>query len=143
MDLLGVTRTIDHAVYTLLNAIAIILWRLDSALIGVSLFSYQSQDWLAGPQGGIWGLMAKLVGVNGLFGMDTLMAFMSLALTLYGISLIMRPFIRVNPVDPGRLLFFAIMAQVFITQGSELMRQAEAWRGEVGGFVYEAMSNSD
>ena len=59
MDLLGVSRTIDHAVYTLLNSIAIILWRLDSALIGTSLFSYQTQDWLAGPQGGIWGLMAK------------------------------------------------------------------------------------
>ena len=143
MDLLGVSRTIDHAVYTLLNSIAIILWRLDSALIGTSLFSYQTQDWLAGPQGGIWGLMAKLVGVNGLFGMDTLMAFMALALTLYGLSLIMRPFIRVNPVDPGRLLFYAVIAQVFITQGSELMRQAEAWRGEVGGFVYEAMSESD
>ena len=71
MDLLGVTRTIDHAVYIALNALAIILWRLDSALLGISLLSYRTQDWLTGPDGGVWRLLARLVGAEGIFGLAT------------------------------------------------------------------------
>jgi hypothetical protein len=144
MDLLGVTRTIDHAVYTLLNALAIILWRVDSALMGISLLSYRTQDWLTGPDGGVWRLLARLVGVDGIFGLELYQVMLVLALTLFGLSRILRPFFRnLQPVDPGRMLFFAIIAYVFITQGSELLHQAEGWRGEAGGYVYQALSTGE
>ena len=37
MDFIGVTPTIDQAIYVLLNSLAIVLWRIDSAIIGMSL----------------------------------------------------------------------------------------------------------
>ena len=136
----GVTRTIDHAVYIALNALAIILWRLDSALLGISLLSYCTQDWLTGPDGGVWRLLARLVGADGIFGLTTWQVFLTLALVLFGLSRIIRPFLRTRSVDLGRLLFFAAMAYVFISQGSEMMRQAETWRSQAGSYVYNALA---
>jgi hypothetical protein len=144
VELLGVTRTIDHAVYTLLNSIAIILWRIDSALIGFSLLSYRTQDWLTGPDGGIWRLLSRLVGVDGIFGLQTYQVFLVLALTLFGLSRILRPFLRsMRAVDPARMLFFAVIAYIFITQGSDLLRQAEVWRGAAGGAIYQSMASGE
>ena len=70
-DWLGVSRTIDHAVYTGLNALAIILWRLNSAIMSMSLFSYSTQDWLTdGADGGVWQVMDLVIGPGGLFGLE-------------------------------------------------------------------------
>lgn len=144
MDLLGVTRTIDHAVYNLLNVLAIILWRIDSALMGISLLSYHTQDWLTGRDGGIWKLLARLVGMDGIFGLSTFQAFLVLALTLFGLSRILRPFFRnMKSVDLGRLMFFGVIAYVFITQGPVLLQQAEQWRGEAGGYVYQSLATGE
>jgi hypothetical protein len=87
-DLFGISRTIDHAVYTILNSIAIILWRLDAAIIQFSIFSYVTEDWLMGHRDGdgIWTLMDRMVGPNGIFGLSTWEAFVALALTIYGFS---------------------------------------------------------
>ena len=71
-DLVGVTRTIDHAVYMLLNALAVILWRIDAALIQFSLFSYATQDWLTGDSdGGVWQVLDRMIGADGIFGLST------------------------------------------------------------------------
>ena len=144
MDLLGVSRTIDHAVYTAFNALAIALWRLDAALLGMSVFGYRTQDWLTGQDGqGVWFLLAKMVGAHGIVGVATWQAFLALALVLYGLSLVVRPFLRVAPVDIGRLFLYAIVAYIFITQGSRLMQDAERWRAVAGSYIYQAMSDSD
>ena len=96
--------------------------------MGVSIFSYRTQDWLTDQEGqGVWYLLGVLVGTNGFFGLGVWEAFLLLALTLAGLSRIMRPFLRVQTVDLRRLLFFALMAYIFITQGSRLMQGAESW----------------
>jgi len=144
MDLLGVSRTIDHAVYTAFNALASALWRLDAALLGMSIFGYQTQDWLTGRDGqGVWFLLAKMSGTNGMVGLATWRAFLALALILYGLSLVIRPFLRIAPVDIGRLLLYAIVAYLFITQGNRLMQEAEQWRAAAGSYIYRAMADSD
>lgn len=135
MDLMGISRTIDHAVYTLLNTLAMILWRLDAALLGMSMLGYRTQDWLTGPEGGVWFLLARLAGPEGLINLAVWQAFLLLAVTLYGFSLILRIF-GVQTVNLPRLFFFAVMAYTFISQGSDLLRAAEAWRGEAGSYAY-------
>lgn len=143
-DLFGISRTIDHAVYTILNSIAIILWRLDAAIIQFSMFSYVTEDWLMGHRDGegIWALMDKMVGPNGIFGLSTWEAFVALALTIYGFSLLIRPFWRMQPVDLGRMFFFAVLSYSIITEGSQLMREIENWRGEAGGYMYDVVAGS-
>ena len=141
MDLLGVTRTIDHAVYMLLNAIAIILWRIASALIGISMLGYNTQDWLTGAGGGVWTVADRLTGPNGILGLDIWQVFLILAVMLFGISRVARPFLRTQPVDLGRLFLFAVMSYVVISQGSQLMQDVEAWRSEAGSYMYSNLSN--
>lgn len=143
-DLFGVSRTIDHAVYTILNSIAMILWRIDVALIQFSMFSYATGDWLMGRSGGdgMWAVMDKMIGANGIFGVSTWSAFLALALTIYGFSLLIRPFWRVQAVDIGRLFIFAVLSYSLITEGSSLMRSIEDWRGEAGGYMYEIVADS-
>lgn len=143
MDFVGITRTIDHAVYMMLNALAIILWRVDAALIGVSMLSYETQDWLTGAgSGGIWQVLDQLIGGSGVLGMGTWQLFLGVALMLFGIGLIARPFFSFRAVDMGRLLFFATLAYVFISQGASMMRNLETWRGEAGSAMYTAMAGS-
>ena len=106
MDFIGVTRTIDQAIYMLLNALAIVLWRIDSAIIGMSLYSYATQDWLTGNGGGVWYIMDWLLDTSGLFGLNTWTLFAGLALMLWGLSRIARPFIPSARDHPGKLLLF-------------------------------------
>ncbi|MBE7557311.1 MAG: hypothetical protein HS126_40255 [Anaerolineales bacterium] len=136
---LGVTRTIDHAVYIMLNALAIWLWRLDAALLGVSMLSYGTQDWLTGSSGGgVWQLSRFIT--QGLLNENTWRLFLLAALMLFGLSLVARPFISFQPVEIGRLFFFAALSYTFISQGVSLMRDMETWRSEAGAYIYEAMS---
>ena len=138
---LGVTRTIDHAVYIMLNALAVWLWRLDAALLGVSMLSYGTQDWLtSGAGGGVWQLLDYIRA--GLLNENTWRLFFLAALMLFGLSLVARPFISFRPVEIGRLFFFATLSYVFITQGVSLMRDLETWRSEAGAYIYAAMSGS-
>ncbi|GIK42097.1 MAG: hypothetical protein BroJett011_59300 [Chloroflexota bacterium] len=138
---LGISRTIDHAVYMTLNAIAIILWRIDAAIIQFSLFSYVTEDWLMGKSdGSLWKVMDYVVGSNGIFGLSTWEALLALALTLYGFSLLIRPFWRVQPVNIGKLFFYATLSYVLISQGNSLMQSIEEWRGEAGGYMYEILA---
>ena len=105
---LGVTRTIDHAVYIMLNVLAIWLWRLDAALLGVSMLSYGTQDWLTGSSGGgVWQLSRFIT--QGLLNENTWRLFLLAALMLFGLSLVARPFISFQPVEIGRLFFFAAL----------------------------------
>jgi hypothetical protein len=120
MDFIGVTRTIDQAVYMLLNGLAIVLWRIDSAVIGMSLYSYATQDWLTGNGGGVWYIMDWLLDTSGLFGVNTWTLFAGLALMLWGLARIARPFIPAAPVHPGKLLIFFVLSYVVISQGSAL-----------------------
>ena len=87
-DLIGITSAIDHIVYMILNAIATILWRLDAAIISMSLYSYGTQDWLTGTggNGGVWGVLEWLIGPGGLAGLTTWTLFGSLALMLWGLA---------------------------------------------------------
>ncbi len=140
MDFAGIARTIDHAVYMLLNSLAIILWRIDAALIGISMLSYNTQDWLTGQNGGgIWLVLDRLIGGSGLLGLTTWQLFLGLALALYGIALVIRPLFSFRAVDLGRLLFFATLAYVFISQGAGMLRSLENWRGEAGSAMYGSM----
>jgi len=143
MDLLGVTRTIDHAVYMLLNALAIILWRVNSALIGISLLGYNTQDWLTGSGGGVWRVAERVTGPSGILGLATWQAFLLLAVMLFGLSRVARPFVNSQPVDLTRLFFFAVMSYVVISQGSQLMQDVEAWRSEAGSYMYRSLSAED
>jgi hypothetical protein len=142
MDFIGVTRTIDQAVYMLLNALAIVLWRIDSAVIGMSLYSYATQDWLTGNGGGVWYIMDWLLDTSGLFGLNTWTLFASLALMLWGLSRIARPFIPSAPVHPGKLLIFFVLSYVVISQGSALMQDIEQWRLDAGSAIYEGVASS-
>jgi len=142
MDFIGVTRTIDQAVYMLLNALAIVLWRIDSAIIGMSLYSYATQDWLTGNGGGVWTIMDWLLDTSGLFGLNTWTLFAGMALMLWGLSRIARPFIPSSPVHPGKLLVFFVLSYVVISQGSALMQDIESWRLDAGSAVYESVANS-
>ncbi|MCB0190358.1 MAG: hypothetical protein KDJ65_00290 [Anaerolineae bacterium] len=142
MDFIGVTRTIDQAVYMLLNALAIVLWRIDSAIIGMSLYSYATQDWLTGNGGGVWYIMDWLLDTSGLFGLNTWTLFASLALMLWGLSRIARPFIPSAPVHPGKLLIFFVISYVVISQGSALMQDIEQWRLDAGSTIYESVASS-
>lgn len=142
MDFIGVTRTIDQAVYMLLNALAIVLWRIDSAIIGMSLYSYATQDWLTGNGGGVWYIMDWLLDTSGLFGLNTWTLFASLALMLWGLARIARPFIPSSPVHPGKLLVFFVLTYVVISQGSSLMQDIESWRLDAGSAVYQSIASS-
>lgn len=142
MDFIGVTRTIDQAVYMLLNALAIVLWRIDSAIIGMSLYSYATQDWLTGNGGGVWTIMDWLLDTSGLFGLNTWTLFAGLALMLWGLSRIARPFIPSSPVHPGKLLVFFVLSYVVISQGSALMQDIESWRLDAGSAVYQSVAGS-
>jgi hypothetical protein len=137
-------RTIDHAVYMLLNAIAIVLWRLNAALISISLYSYGTQDWLTGRNGGVWQVLETLVGADGIFGLATWQAFLLLAIMLFGLARVARPFLpRLQPVDPGKLFLFGILSYVVISEGSSLMQSVEAWRSEAGSYMYQELSKGD
>lgn len=143
-DMMGIARTIDHAVYTLLNAVAIILWRFNAAIMGMAMLSYDSQDWLTGrDEGGVWLLSRHLVGADGILGVSIWSLFLALALMLFGFAKIVRPFWRMQPVDLGRLVFFATIAHLFITQGPAFMQQAETLRSDAGSYIYEQMSAED
>lgn len=143
MDVVGISRTIDHAVYTFLNAVAIILWRIDSAIIAMSLFSYNTQDWLTNRNdGGVWQVMDMITGPSGIFGLAVWQIMLTLAIMLYGISRVARPFIRVNAVDLGRMFMFAVFSFVVISSGSALMIDVEEWRSDLGSYMYEEMSSS-
>jgi hypothetical protein len=141
MDFIGVTRSIDQAIYTLLNSLAIILWRIDSAIIGMSLYSYATQDWLTGNGGGVWYIMDWLLNTSGLFGINTWTLFAGMALMLWGLSRIARPFIPSSPVHPGKLLVFFVLSYVVISQGSALMQDIESWRLDAGSAVYESVAS--
>lgn len=143
MDMLGVTRTIDHAVYVMLNTLAIWLWRVDSALLGVSMLSYGTQDWLtgaAGSDGGVWRLLQEIT--TGLLNQSTWKLFFVAALMLFGLSLVARPFFSFRPVEIGRLFFFAALSYAFISQGVSVLRELELSRVEAGSYIYEAMAGS-
>jgi hypothetical protein len=125
----------------LLNSLAIVLWRIDSAIIGMSLYSYATQDWLTGNGGGVWYIMDWLLDTSGLFGLNTWTLFAGLALMLWGLSRIARPFIPSSPVHPGKLLFFFVISYVVISQGSALMQDIESWRLDAGSAVYESIAS--
>ncbi|MCB0162610.1 MAG: hypothetical protein KDI79_00195, partial [Anaerolineae bacterium] len=141
-DWLGVSRTIDHAVYTGLNALAIILWRLNSAIMSMSLFSYSTQDWLTnGADGGVWQVMDLVIGPGGLFGLETWQLVLTLAIMLFGLARVLRPFLPTfNPVDVGWLLIFGTFSFVVVQQGSSLMQRFETWRADLGGYMYQAVA---
>lgn len=143
MDLMGVSRTIDHAVYTLLNSLALLLWRLDAALLGIAMMGYDTQDWLTGRNGGVWKLLDWLVGPEGLVGLTTWQLFLLVALMLFGFSRVIRFIWPMQAVQLGRLAFFAVLAYVFISGGSALVQDIEAWREAAGGRVFEAMRAED
>jgi hypothetical protein len=142
-DMFGVSRTIDQAVYTLLNSAAVILWRVNSALISMSLFSYNTQDWLTNSgDGGVWQVMDIVTGPTGLLGIDAWQAMLALALVLFGMSRLLRPFVFFNPVDLGKAFVFGVFAFVVIQQGSGMMRGIESWRSELGSYMYQAMATN-
>ena len=141
MDMMGVARTIDHAVYTLLNSLAMVLWRLDSAILGMAMLSYDTQDWLTGRDGGVWLLLDKISGPDGLLGLTTWQLFLTLALMLFGLSLGCCGSSGGHRRSIwGQLFFFGVLSYLFISRGSALMQEAEAWREEAGGWMYEAMA---
>jgi hypothetical protein len=110
----------------------------------MSIFGYQTQDWLTGREGqGVWYLLGELVGPGKFIGPVLWQLFLALGLSLFGLSLIVRPYLRVVLVDLGQLFWFAALAQTFIMQGNAIMRQAELWRVEAGGYVYTALEGSD
>ncbi|MCP4410788.1 MAG: hypothetical protein GY807_24220, partial [Gammaproteobacteria bacterium] len=92
LDFVGITRAIDQAIYMLLNAVATMLWRLDASIIAMSLYSYSTQDWLTGTGGGVWWILDWLIVNPGLFGLNTWTLFAGLAVMLWGLSRIARPF---------------------------------------------------
>lgn len=141
-DMFGISRTIDHAVYTLLNSGAIILWRLNAALIAMSLFSYNTQDWLMRQNnGGVWQVLEIITGPSGFLGVRVWMALFALALTLFGFSYLLRPFVpRFHPVDPGQMLIYGIFSYVVIQQGATMMVGVEQWRADVGDWMYEGIA---
>lgn len=141
-DIFGISRTIDHAVYTLLNSGAIILWRLNAALISMSLFSYNTQDWLMRQNnGGVWQVQEIISGPSGFLGVRVWMALFALALVLFGFSRLLRPFTpRFNPVDPGQMLIYGVFSYVVIQQGATMMVGVEQWRANVGDWMYEGMA---
>ncbi len=143
-DAFGVSRTVDHAVYTLLNAVAVILWRLNAAIISMSMFGYATQDWLTNRHdGGVWHVLGMIAGPDGFAGETVWAAMLALALALFGLSRVARPFMRhFNPVDLGKLLMFGVLSYAVIQQGSGLMIDIEAWRTELGGWMYEGVAAS-
>ncbi len=123
METLGITRALHQLIYMMLNSVALLAWRLDSAILGMAILSYETQDWLTAPDGGVWTLLIYIAGVDGLLGLATWEAFLLLAVMLFGISRLLRNFWpTLHPVDPSRLLFFATLSYIFITQGPELMK---------------------
>ena len=142
MDWMGIDRMIDQAIYTLLNLAAMLLWRLDAAVIGISLYGYATEDWLIRSGGGVWGLLDWLIGGSGIFGLTTWQLVFGLALMLYGLSLLARPFIGASPVQPGKLFIFALISYVIIGQGSELFPAFESWRAEAGSAAYQGVADS-
>ena len=143
-DLFGVSRTVDHAVYTLLNAVAVILWRLNAAIISMSMFGYVTQDWLTNRHdGGVWHVLGMIAGPDGLAGETVWAAMLALALALFGLARVARPFMRsFNPVDLGKLLMFGVLSYAVIQQGSGLMIAVEEWRTELGGWMYDGVAAS-
>jgi hypothetical protein len=140
LDFIGITRAVDQAIYMLLNTLATMLWRLDSALIGMSLYGYSTQDWLTGAGGGVWWILDWLIVNPGLFGINTWTLFAGLALMLWGLSRIARPFFNTSPVHPGKLLLFFLLSYIVIDQGSTLMQDIEQWRMDAGNAIYGEVS---
>ena len=144
MDFIGVSRTIDHAVYTFLNSLAMVLWKLNTVGFGWSIGSYSMQDWLTGRDNeGVWYLLPRLLGANGMFGVPVWQAVFVLALVLAGATRLLRPFIRVQSSDLGRLLLIGVMSYIFIVQGNQMIRNAEDFRSRAGGLMFELMGQSN
>lgn len=142
MDL-GITRTIDQAIYIAINSLAILLWRIDAALLSVSVFSYQSTDWLVNPTGGgLWTLLSFMTGADGVFGLALWQLFVTMALGLYGFSKIVRIFYPWPAVEPGKMLFLAVVTWLFISQGNAALQSAERVRGEASNLILSAMASA-
>jgi hypothetical protein len=143
-DMFGVSRTVDHAVYTLLNSAAVILWRLNAAIISMSMFGYATQDWLTNRHdGGVWHVLEMMAGPDGFAGEKVWTLLLGLALMLFGLAKVVRPFVRnFNPVDLGKLLLFGVVSYAVIQQGTTLMIAVEAWRSDLGGWMYEGVAAS-
>ena len=86
--------------------------------------------------------MNLITGPSGILGVATWQAFLILAVMIFGLSRVLRPFFNVQPVHPMRMLLFAVFSYAAITQGAELMREIEAWRSEAGSFMYDAAAAS-
>jgi hypothetical protein len=137
----GISQSLEQTIYTLLNAIAVILWRLNAACVNISMLAYQTQDWLTGEDGGVWSVLARMTGADGIFGLNVWEAFFTLALAVYGLSRVARPFFpNAQPVEIGKLFMFGVLSYIVITRGAQLMRDLEAWRVEAGDYVYEKMA---
>jgi hypothetical protein len=66
-----------------------------------------------------------------------------LALMLFGLARVARPFLRVQPVDLGRLFLFAVLSYIVIDQGGVLMQEVEAWRSEAGSYLYTQVAEGE
>ena len=142
MDL-GITRTIDQAIYIAINSLAVLLWRIDASLLSVSVFSYQSTDWLVNPTGGgLWTMLGFMTGADGVFGLALWQLFVTLALGLYGFSRIVRIFYPWPAVEPTKMLFLAMVTWLFISQGNAALQSAERVRGEASNLILSAMATA-
>ncbi len=140
-DLFGISRTIDQAVYTMFNSAAVVLWRFNSALISMSLFSYNTQDWLTNSSdGGVWQVMDIVTGPGGLLGLNAWQVLMVLAMVMFGMSRLLLPFIPFHPVDIGKAFIYGVLSLTVIQQGSSLMTGIETWRSDLGGYMYQTMA---
>jgi hypothetical protein len=133
----------DLLIYNALNAVAIILWRIDVTFISWGIMGYQTQDWLLGDNNtGAWYLFTQLIGNGGLVNVGLWEIFLTLALMIAGLTRLVRPFIQIRVVDIGRVLFYACATYILITQGLVLLQGAETWRDEASGYIYTTMSQS-
>jgi hypothetical protein len=94
----------DLLIYNALNAVAIILWRIDVTFISWGIMGYQTQDWLLGDNNtGAWYLFTQLIGNGGLVNVGLWEIFLTLALMMAGLTRLVRPFIQIRVVDIGRI----------------------------------------
>ncbi|MCP4994924.1 MAG: hypothetical protein GY934_14240, partial [Gammaproteobacteria bacterium] len=89
-----------------------------------------------------WWILDWLIVNPGLFGINTWTLFAGLALMLWGLSRIARPFFNTSPVHPGKLLLFFILSYIVIDQGSTLMQDIEQWRMEAGNAIYTEITST-
>jgi hypothetical protein len=141
IDILGIAKAIDNAVYSTVNLVAKVVWQFDAALLSVSWAVYKIQDWLLGDSGQFWKLLGGVIGKNAVISGTVLIFVGTVAVLILGLTKVAQPFLGTKTRSMWMVLFMIIIAYLCIVEGPGLMQGMEVVRNALATSTYRAVAD--